>query len=187
MRSYSRPLISLSTTLCCEKKNFEETSVAFKEMRNRADTKMSIPVESEFILSQFKYEKSGNVRQHFIHFPINVSLIWSQILNYTAEIHFQRSQSKGDRYFAVLMECEQFGFAFLKSPSININRRDSWSGRASASCAVGQNVRMIDTWPRHTKDVIKMVPVATLLGAQHYKASTGFSSLTNHASLTSHN
>ena len=40
---------------------------------------------------------------------------------------------------------------------------------------------------RHTKDVIKMVPVATLLGAQHYKASTGFSSLTNHASLTSHN
>ena len=38
-----------------------------------------------------------------------------------------------------------------------------------------------------SKDVIKMVPVATLLGAQHYKASTGFSSLTNHASLTSHN
>ena len=32
-----------------------------------------------------------------------------------------------------------------------------------------------------------MVPVATLLGAQHYKASTGFSSLTNHASLASHN
>ena len=45
----------------------------------------------------------------------------------------------------------------------------------------------VDTWPRHTKDVIKMVPVATLLGAQHYKTSTGFSSLTNHASLTSHN
>ena len=59
--------------------------------------------------------------------------------------------------------------------------------RASASCAVGQDGCRIDTWPRHTKDVIKMVPVATLLGAQHNKASTGFSSLTNHASLTSHN
>ena len=66
-------------------------------------------------------------------------------------------------------------------------RRDSSSGRASSSCAVGQDGCRIDTWPRHTKDVIKMVPVATLLGAQHYKASTGFSSLTNHASLTSHN
>ena len=39
----------------------------------------------------------------------------------------------------------------------------------------------MDSWPRHTKDVIKMVPVATLFGTQHYKASTGFSSLTNHA------
>ena len=67
------------------------------------------------------------------------------------------------------------------------DRRDSSSGRASASCAVGQDGCRIDTWPRHTKDVIKMVPVATLLGAQHYKASTGFSSLTNHASLTLHN
>ena len=67
------------------------------------------------------------------------------------------------------------------------NRRDSSSGRASASCAVGQDGCRINTWPRHTKDVIKMVSVATLLGAQHYKASTGFSSLTNHASLTSHN
>ena len=67
------------------------------------------------------------------------------------------------------------------------DRRDSSSGRASASCAVGQDGCRIDTWPRHTKDVIKMVPVATLLGAQHYKASTGFSSLKNHASLTLHN
>ena len=66
------------------------------------------------------------------------------------------------------------------------HRRDSSSGRASASCAVGQDGCRIDTWPHHTKDVIKMVPVATLLGAQHYKASTGFSSLTNHTSLTSH-
>ena len=61
------------------------------------------------------------------------------------------------------------------------------SGRASASCTVGQDGCRIDIWPRHTKDVIKIVPVATLLGAQHYKASTGFSSLTNHASQTSHN
>ena len=35
---------------------------------------------------------------------------------------------------------------------------------------------------------LKMVPVATLLGAQHYKTSTGFSSpkIKNIASLTSH-
>ena len=58
------------------------------------------------------------------------------------------------------------------------DRRDSSSGRASASCAVGQDGCRIDTWPR---------PVATLLGAQHYQASTGFSSFTNHSSLTSHN
>ena len=68
-----------------------------------------------------------------------------------------------------------------------LDRRDSSSGRASASCAVGQDACRIDTWPRHTKDVIKMVPVVALLGAQHYKASTGFSSLTSHASLTSYN
>ena len=48
---------------------------------------------------------------------------------------------------------------------------DSSSGRASASGAGG---RRFETRPRHTKGV-KMVPVATLLGAQHYKASTGFS------------
>ena len=58
-------------------------------------------------------------------------------------------------------------------------------GRASAS---GPGGRGFDTWPRHTKG-IKMVPVATLLGAQHYKTITGFSSpniycTTNIASLT---
>ena len=41
------------------------------------------------------------------------------------------------------------------------------SGRASASGPGGRGF--------HTKGV-KMVPVATLLGAQHYKAGTGFSS-----------
>ena len=51
---------------------------------------------------------------------------------------------------------------------------DSANGRASASGAGG---RGFDPGPRHTKGV-KMVPVATLLGAQHYKASTG-SSLTH--------
>ena len=35
------------------------------------------------------------------------------------------------------------------------NRRDSSRGRASASCAVGQDWCRINTWPRHTKDVIK--------------------------------
>ena len=34
--------------------------------------------------------------------------------------------------------------------------------------------RRFETRPRHTKGV-KMVPGATLLGAQNYKASTGFS------------
>ena len=51
MHSYSRPHISLSTTMCCEKTNVEETSVALKETRNRADTEVSVTVESEFILS----------------------------------------------------------------------------------------------------------------------------------------
>ena len=51
MRSFSRPLISLSTTMCCEKKNVEETPVVLKEIRNRADTKVSVTAEPEFILS----------------------------------------------------------------------------------------------------------------------------------------
>ena len=86
-------------------------------------------------------------------------------------------------YIAQDMSCK----LITKTFKMISNRYDSSSGRASASCAVGQDGCRIDTWPRHTKDVIKMVPVATLLGAQHYKASTGFSSVTNHASLTSHN
>ena len=54
---------------------------------------------------------------------------------------------------------------------------DSANGRASASGAGG---RGFDPRPRHTKGV-KMVRklVATLLCAQHYKASTG-SSLTHY-------
>ena len=50
-----------------------------------------------------------------------------------------------------------------------VNRSRWLSGRASASGAGG---RGFEPRPRHTKGV-KMVPVATLLGAQHYKASTG--------------
>ena len=50
------------------------------------------------------------------------------------------------------------------------------SGRASTS---GSGGRGFESRPRHTKGV-KMVPVATLLGAQHYKASTGFSSPNKH-------
>ena len=46
---------------------------------------------------------------------------------------------------------------------------DSANGRPFAS---GVGCRGFNTWPRHTKGV-KMVPVATLLGAQHYLASTG--------------
>ena len=52
---------------------------------------------------------------------------------------------------------------------------DSANGRASA---LGAGGRGFDSGPRHTKGV-KKVPVATLLGAQHYKASTG-SSLTHY-------
>ena len=53
--------------------------------------------------------------------------------------------------------------------------------RASASEAGG---RGFYPGPGHTKD-FKMVPVATLLGAQHYKASTGFSSPKTKYSITS--
>ena len=60
-------------------------------------------------------------------------------------------------------------------PGLSYTGPDSANGRASASGAEG---RGFDPGPRHTKGV-KMVPVATLLGAQHYKASTG-SSLTHY-------
>ena len=57
---------------------------------------------------------------------------------------------------------------------------DYWSlwlsGRASAS---GSGGRGFESRPCHTKGV-KMVPVATFLGAQHYKASTGFHSPNKH-------
>ena len=49
---------------------------------------------------------------------------------------------------------------------------DSFMVRASA---LEEGGRGFDPGPCHTIDV-KMVPVVTLLGAQHYKASTGFSS-----------
>ena len=52
MRSYSRPLISLNITLCCEKKMLRRHPVVLKETRNWADTKASVMVEPEFILSQ---------------------------------------------------------------------------------------------------------------------------------------
>ena len=39
---------------------------------------------------------------------------------------------------------------------------------------------------RFSHDAAQMVPEASLLGAQHYKASTGFSFLANIASLSSH-
>ena len=61
---------------------------------------------------------------------------------------------------------------------------NSSSGRASTS---GAGVRGFDTRSRHTKG-IKMIPVATLLGAQHYNVSTG--SLFSHSllkQLTLHN
>ena len=59
------------------------------------------------------------------------------------------------------------------------------SGRESASRSGG---RGFESRLRHTKGV-KMVPVATLLGVQHYKARNGFSSTntyhtTNFATLT---
>ena len=59
------------------------------------------------------------------------------------------------------------------------------SGRASASGSGGHG---FEPRPCHTKGV-KMVPVATFVGAQHYKASTGFSSpnkycTTNIATIT---
>ena len=52
--------------------------------------------------------------------------------------------------------------------------------RTSASGAGG---RGFDPGPGHTK-TLKMVLVAALLGAQHYKASTGFSSPKTKYSIT---
>ena len=79
-------------------------------------------------------------------------------------------------------------FSRTRSPIIlklGINRSPWLSGRASAS---GSGGRGFESRPRHTKGV-KMVPVATFLGAQYNKASTGFSSphkyrTTNNATLT---
>ena len=50
MLSFSRPLISISTTMRCEKKNVEEIPIVLKGTRNRADTKVSVTVELKFIL-----------------------------------------------------------------------------------------------------------------------------------------
>ena len=52
---------------------------------------------------------------------------------------------------------------------------DSSIGRSPAS---GEGGRRFESRPWHYKDG-KFVPVATLLDAQHYKASPGFSSLTH--------
>ena len=57
----------------------------------------------------------------------------------------------------------------------NITGPNSANGRASAS---GARARGFDPG-RAIPKALKMVPVATLLGAQHYKASTG-SSLTHY-------
>ena len=55
------------------------------------------------------------------------------------------------------------------SPSRRLNGPDSANGRASASGA-----GVVGSIPgRAIPKALKMVPVATLLGAQHYKASTG--------------
>ena len=53
--------------------------------------------------------------------------------------------------------------------------------RASAS---GAGSRWFDPGPGHTEDFKNGSPVATLLGAQHYKASTGFSSPKTKYSIT---
>ena len=45
-----------------------------------------------------------------------------------------------------------------------LNRLDNSVGRASASRAGGCG---FDPWPRHTKDDMKMVQVASLFGDQH--------------------
>ena len=50
-----------------------------------------------------------------------------------------------------------------------LNGPDSSSGSEAGG-------RRFETWPHHTKGV-KIVPVATLLGAQHYQTITDFSSL----------
>ena len=44
--------------------------VVLKENMNRADTKVSVTVEPEFICPSVKHEQSGNVRQPYIQLRI---------------------------------------------------------------------------------------------------------------------
>ena len=71
-------------------------------------------------------------------------------------------------YFKSLMNID-YSANFTSSS----NNQSRWlSGRASAS---GSGGRGFESWPAIPK-ALKLVSVATLLGAQHYKASTGLSS-----------
>ena len=77
-----------------------------------------------------------------------------------------------------LLDIEEIDFSSL--PHHCLTGPDSANGRVSASGAGG---RGFDPGPHHTKGV-KVVPVATLLGAQHYKAKKDW--LFSHSLLTLH-
>ena len=52
MRLYSRPLISEAQHCVVKRKMMSRHPVVLKEIGNRADTKVNVTVEPEFILSQ---------------------------------------------------------------------------------------------------------------------------------------
>ena len=67
-------------------------------------------------------------------------------------------------------------------------RKDSqmiYAAVGGGAFASGTGPRRFESQPQHSNGVT-MVPVATLLGAQHYKTRTGFSSLIIIAQLTSY-
>ena len=59
-----------------------------------------------------KTKETEDVMQPFNRFSMNTSLDRSQILNYTTDFHFSRYE------VGVLLTCKHFKLAFLKSPSI---------------------------------------------------------------------
>lgn len=61
------------------------------EIRNRADTKVSQLNWDLFCLWE-KHPNPGNVIQPSILFPVNLSLIWNEIPDYTADIRFLPEQ-----------------------------------------------------------------------------------------------
>ena len=75
-----------------------------------------------------KHEKSGNVRQPFIQFPINASLIWSQILNITVKIIWPTSAMFFDRSEFCFGTCTTRHWG--EHSNQDLKKSDQWSWRS---------------------------------------------------------